>query len=137
VFDEARSRLPAAMLDGCQEIVDTQKPSHGILVAADEYRSQRPKSKSRRGKNLVRWCGELPTAFQDLAPLVIVGHARQEIIKAIETAKADLVVAGARGRGAIGRLLLGNTSEHFACHTSGARFRTRCAVVPRICSPHQ
>lgn len=39
VFDDARSRLPAAMKDRVQEIVGTQKPAHGILVAADEYRA--------------------------------------------------------------------------------------------------
>jgi nucleotide-binding universal stress UspA family protein len=72
--------------------------------------------RQRVHEHLVRWCGELPDAFQDLAPLVMVGDARQEIMKAIESEKADLVVAGARGRGAIGRLLLGSTSEHLLMH---------------------
>jgi nucleotide-binding universal stress UspA family protein len=67
-------------------------------------------------ENLVRWCGELPAMFQTQPPLVIVGHARQEILKAIDAEQADLVVVGARGLGATGRLLLGSTSEHLLMH---------------------
>lgn len=230
VFDDARSRLPAAMLDRVQEIVGTQKPAHGILVAADEYRADlivvgargsgllqeptvgsvvralahhatipvlvvrppaaadpaRPlrvllasdgsqssrhasqivnhlswpavtvgrvltvvepfmaeqiprwledrlfqeevdaiglghfeptaEEQHRVHENLLGWCGELPAVFQEHSPLVIVGHARQEIVKAIETEKADLVVVGARGMNVMGRLLLGSTSEHLLMH---------------------
>jgi nucleotide-binding universal stress UspA family protein len=230
VFDETKGHLPAAMLDRCQEIVGTQKPSHGILVAADEYRADlivlgargsgrlkeptvgsvaravahhatipvlivrqpaaaqpavsprvllagdgspasrhagevlgkfswpaetvgrvltviepplrgqlaqwledwlylqeaeslhlghfepTPEEQDRTRENLVRWCGELPVMFQRQPPLLIVGHARQEILKAIDAEQIDLVVVGARGMGATGRLLLGSTSEHLLMH---------------------
>jgi nucleotide-binding universal stress UspA family protein len=66
--------------------------------------------------NLTRWCGELPAAFQEQPPLVTVGNVRQEIIKAITSQRADLVVVGAYGKGAVGRLLLGSTSEHLLMH---------------------
>lgn len=230
VFDEARRNLPAHMQDGVLEIVGTQKPAHGILVAADEYRADmivvgargsgslkeptvgsvaralahhatipllvvrssasadvaRPlrvlmasdgSPSSRHASQIVgklcwpaesigrvltvveplmegqiprwlqdrlfqeeveaiglghfeptsdeqhevmehltRWCGELPANFQGHLPLVIVGQARPEIVKAIETEEADLVVVGARGINAVGRLLLGSTSEHLLMH---------------------
>jgi nucleotide-binding universal stress UspA family protein len=229
VFDDVRNRLPAAISERAREIVGTQKPSHGILVAADEYRadlvvvgargsgllreptvgsvaraiahhatvpslivrqpvfdSARPlrvllasdgspasrhaaevvgkfswpadtvgrvltvveppltgqiarwledwlylqeveslqlghfeptaEEQAQTREHLVRWCGELPALFQKQPPLAIVGHARQEILKAIDAEQANLVVVGARGLGTTGRLLLGSTSEHLLMH---------------------
>jgi nucleotide-binding universal stress UspA family protein len=55
--------------------------------------------------------------FQSQPPLVIVGHAREQILKTIEAERADLVVVGARGLGAVGRALLGSTSEHLLLHS--------------------
>lgn len=230
VFDEARKQLPAALQGRVREIVGSQKPAHGILVAADEYRAdliaigargagplkeptvgsvaravahyatipvlvvrqhpvdesaQRlkvllcsdgsaasreaasvlarftwpsascgrvltvvesawtgqlaqwledwlflqaaedlhlghfeptPEEEQQAHDALLKLCGELPAVFQDQPPLVVAGHAREEILKAIESERANLVVVGARGMGATGRLLLGSTSEHLLMH---------------------
>jgi nucleotide-binding universal stress UspA family protein len=54
----------------------------------------------------------LPAIFKGQRPLIAVGHAGQEILKAIDKEHIDLVVLGARRLGTIGRFLLGSTSQH-------------------------
>ena len=44
--------------------------------------------------------------------LVWTGDPGESIVSAAESERADLVVVGTHGRGAIGRLLLGSVSEH-------------------------
>jgi nucleotide-binding universal stress UspA family protein len=58
----------------------------------------------------------LPAIFHGLDPLVVVGHAADQILKAIESHQINLVVVGARRQGAIRRLLLGSTSEMVLTH---------------------
>jgi nucleotide-binding universal stress UspA family protein len=41
-----------------------------------------------------------------------VGKAHQEILHAAREAKADLVVMGVRGRGAVDLMLFGSTTHH-------------------------
>jgi nucleotide-binding universal stress UspA family protein len=67
-------------------------------------------------EGLADLCGELPAIFQGHEPIVAVGHASQEILKAIRAEKIDLVVVGARGLGLVGRFVLGSTSEHLLAH---------------------
>ena len=38
VFDQARQQLPDDLAGNVQTIVGTQKPGHGLLLAADEYK---------------------------------------------------------------------------------------------------
>ena len=40
-----------------------------------------------------------------------VGHAAEEILRAANECKADLIVMGSRGRGSIGLLLLGSVAQ--------------------------
>lgn len=47
---------------------------------------------------------------------VIVGHAGDEIVNIANEVGADLIVVGARGLGAIGRLLLGSVSDYVVLH---------------------
>lgn len=63
-----------------------------------------------------RWYGDLPAIFQGREPLVVAGHAGDEILKAIEAQAIDLVVVGARRQGAIRRMMLGSTSEFVLNH---------------------
>jgi nucleotide-binding universal stress UspA family protein len=228
VFDAAQEQLPNAMRTKTQTIIGTQKPAHGLMVAADEYRADmvvlgargastarvsgigsvtrhvvhssrlpvlvaRPRTEetallhillacdgsecSRNAgsllhkfkwpndsvgrvmtvveslvaghipewleselrdneaesvglgfferseqeeqharEDLLRYFGELPAPFQGHDPIVSQGHAAQEILNTIEAEKTDLVVVGARGRGAFGRLFIGSTSEHVLTH---------------------
>ncbi|CAI7793920.1 unnamed protein product [Closterium sp. NIES-53] len=46
----------------------------------------------------------------------MIGDARLSISEAAEQAKADAVVVGSRGHGALKRLVLGSVSEYCAHH---------------------
>jgi len=45
------------------------------------------------------------------------GHPAEEIVKAAKSLRADLVVAGAKGLGAVGRFLLGSVSSRLVRHS--------------------
>lgn len=62
------------------------------------------------------WYGTLPAIFEGRDPLIIPGHAADQILKAIDTNHSDLVVLGARRQGVIRRLLLGSVSEQVLTH---------------------
>ena len=49
-----------------------------------------------------------------------LGHAADEIIKVADRNKVDLIVAGAKGLGAIGRFFLGSVSTKLLHHSSSS-----------------
>jgi nucleotide-binding universal stress UspA family protein len=64
------------------------------------------------------WYGKLPAIFQAHDPLVVTGHVGDQILRAIDANRIDLVVVGARRQGPVRRLLLGSTSEYVLNHAS-------------------
>jgi nucleotide-binding universal stress UspA family protein len=50
-------------------------------------------------------------------PVFKIGHPADEIIKFAERRESDLIVTGARGRGAIARFLLGSVSTRLVQHS--------------------
>ena len=56
------------------------------------------------------FCQQLPDAFR-CDPLLVEGHAAEQILKRAETMNANLVIVGARAVGPVARWLLGSTSE--------------------------
>jgi nucleotide-binding universal stress UspA family protein len=64
---------------------------------------------------LAAYCQKLPAPFRR-DPLVVEGDPADEILKAIDREHADLIVMGARGLGALERLLLGSTSQKILNH---------------------
>jgi nucleotide-binding universal stress UspA family protein len=81
----------------------------GRFVRADE-------EAARRREELKSWQAHLPAIFAGHDPLVVSGHAGDQIVSAILANRTDLVVVGARRLGAVRRLLLGSTSEHVLTH---------------------
>jgi nucleotide-binding universal stress UspA family protein len=69
-----------------------------------------------RREDMARGQTALPAIFQRMEPLIVVGHAGDEIVREIAADRTDLVVVGARRQGAVRRLLLGSTSEHVLAH---------------------
>jgi nucleotide-binding universal stress UspA family protein len=59
----------------------------------------------------------LEQAGYAVEPVFKIGHPADEIIKFAERRQSDLVVTGARGRGAIARFLLGSVSTRLVQHS--------------------
>ena len=59
---------------------------------------------------------QLPAPFHGHEPIVAEGHTAEQILKAIAAESIDLVVLGARGLGAISRVLVGSTSAKVLSH---------------------
>ena len=76
----------------------------------------------RAREDVMRGYDQLPPMFRETEPLVTVGHACEEIVKAIGSEHIDLVIVGARGLGRVKRLLLGSTSEYLLAHA-------KCSVL--------
>lgn len=68
-------------------------------------------------EGVARWYGDLPGMFQGREPLIVPGHAGDQILKAIDAHRIDLVIVGARRHGTIRRFLLGSTSEFVLNHS--------------------
>ena len=69
------------------------------------------------GKGLVEECAaKLLRAGYQVEEASTIGNPADEVLKAAETHKADLIVTGAKGLGAIGRFLLGSVSTRVVQH---------------------
>lgn len=78
--------------------------------------SRNEEEEARIRQEAAHWYGALPAIFQGHDPLVVSGHAGEQILRSIEANRIDLVVVGARRQGPVSRLLLGSTSEHVLTH---------------------
>ncbi len=84
--------------------VDTEAMARAWV---EEHQQEKKQAHDR----LVAYCPELPEIFHNQEPLVAEGHPSEEILKAVEATRCDLVAVGARGLGFVSRLILGSTSE--------------------------
>jgi nucleotide-binding universal stress UspA family protein len=94
-----------------EQLTDEQLAALGMGYFA---RDEAEEARIREGA--ARWYGDLPSIFQGRDPLILPGHAGDQILKAIDAQGIDLVVVGARRQGAIRRWLLGSTSEFVLNH---------------------
>lgn len=73
------------------------------------------------GKGLVQeYMTKLSRAGYVVEPALRVGNPANEILKIAESAKADLIMTGAQGLGAVGRWLLGSVSTRIVQHASSS-----------------
>jgi nucleotide-binding universal stress UspA family protein len=71
------------------------------------------------GKGLVQeYMTKLTRAGYAVEPALRVGNPANEILKIAESTKADLIMTGAQGLGAVGRWLLGSVSTRIVQHAS-------------------
>lgn len=79
---------------------------------AQSFIQQHEQEKAARQAELKTFCRQrLPPAFHDCEPLVVEGHAAEQILRAAAEREIDLIVCGRRRQGAVARFLLGSTSE--------------------------
>jgi nucleotide-binding universal stress UspA family protein len=69
------------------------------------------------GKGIVEECAvKLRRAGYQVDEVSTIGNPADEVLKAAESVKADLIVTGAKGLGAVGRFLLGSVSTRVVQH---------------------
>jgi nucleotide-binding universal stress UspA family protein len=96
-----------------EQLDDCQLAELGMGTFASD-----PQQEAQRRREAAKWYGKLPKIFADHAPLVVSGHAGEQILAAINVRHIDLAVVGARRRGPIRRLLLGSTSSYVVNYAS-------------------
>ena len=76
-------------------------------------RSARPRNDLRKesDERLAQWITPFRKTAITLRTETVVGTAFVEIVRAVLKQKADLLIAGTRGQGALHRLLVGSTAE--------------------------
>ena len=108
VEQEAQHTLPKWLTE---QLDKTQLAAVGVGP-----RAKSEKEAMRIHKETECWYGFLPPIFQGRDPLIVPGHAAEQILEAIDTNDIDLAVVGARRLGPIHRLFLGSTSTHIVNH---------------------
>ena len=107
--------IPHRSSSWCQKLIENEAEAaaSGLFQPPEDNRA-------RVRDHSTHWCKDLPQIFQVNPPTVVEGHPSKRILLAVEKEECDLLVAGARGLGAVRRLLLGSTSEfllrHAPCH---------------------
>jgi nucleotide-binding universal stress UspA family protein len=88
---------------------EVERMAHAWIAEHDAERAE-------RRQELVTYSHELPAPFHGQEPIVAEGPPAEQIVKAIEESKTNLVVLGARGLGVWKRLLMGSTSHKVLLH---------------------
>ena len=96
----------------------------------DYLAEQRAQAKKRLHEQLARIAG--PTHQTGVEIHVVEGSADEEILKAVDKLKIDMVIMGTAARTGLARMMLGNTAERLISHF-------RCSLIavkpPGFCSP--
>jgi len=94
-----------------------------ITAMLDRCRDEATKLLQSISQRCGSWAGE--TSFE-----LLDGHHADSLLSAVERLRPDVVVCGARGLGAVRRMLLGSVSERLAKHAP-------CSVLVVHHSPHR
>jgi nucleotide-binding universal stress UspA family protein len=103
-------------------LVERMRPDKVQVEVMHVMPFQRYPDLREAGKRLVdRYVERLTKAGYRVSETVKLGHPADEIIKAADRQKADLIVLGAKGLGALARFFLGSVSsrvvQHGGCST--------------------
>jgi nucleotide-binding universal stress UspA family protein len=79
-----------------------------------------PEAKTAGNTVLRRCAAKLSKAGYRVEEVLQLGEAAAELMHVAEHQKADLIVTGAKGRGAVARFLLGSVSTKLAQHSGGS-----------------
>ena len=82
-----------------------------VEAMASAWREEHDRERREQQAALVRFAETLPSLFQRQEPLVLEGHAGEQLVEAARQQRADLIIVGARPTGSMTRLLLGGTSN--------------------------
>jgi nucleotide-binding universal stress UspA family protein len=92
-----------------------RSPETEAMAAAWQHEFEADKQKMR--ERIKSFCHRLPAVFQ-CEPLLVEGHAAEQIMKQGEAMRADLLVLGTRATGPLARWLIGSTSEKVLSHSN-------------------
>ncbi len=85
-----------------------EEPRASTHFNVPEYRRYMVADAQQRLRGLV---AEESRAWVEIGDLVVSGRAHREILRAAETTPTDLIVMGAQGRGGVGLVLFGSTTQ--------------------------
>ena len=96
---------PSPLVPSLEGHTFAQDPAYAVIDASDEH------ERLRLGQVTEAVAEQLQTAGLKVSTTVIDGDPKQEILAEAERWKADTVFVGARGLGAVDRLLLGSVTN--------------------------
>lgn len=82
-------------------------------------------------KLVAEWCSPLRATKTTHRSLIVVGEPAAVIMDTADHEKADLIVAGRRGRGGFAELILGSVGHHLTHHS-----RIPVAIIPGESNQH-
>jgi len=109
--------------------LEEQARSADAEAMAQAWVREHEAEKEQTQELLNQFCQSLPGVFQSAKTIVAEGHPAEQILRLIAAERINLVVLGARGLGAIERLLIGSTSERVLSHAP-------CSVLVVRAHPH-
>jgi len=81
-----------------------------VQAMAEAWQKEYDRQLAQVVEDVKQYQTKLPTEFRATEPIVSQGNAAEQILATIARQKIDLAIVGSRGRGAVGRLLIGSTS---------------------------
>lgn len=105
---ELAGRLGASLL-----VVSVIDPG-SLLLPGGRFRARVDQVRERREQLAQALVERGRAAGVDVSFLIWTGDPGDMIVEAASAERADMILVGSRGRGTVGRLLLGSVSEHVA-----------------------
>ena len=92
-------------------VVDVSEEAAGFYVPHMSFDSLDEEMTAGAGNMLKKFCSRVFKGFRSYETRVVTGEPYKEILKAVKSEKADLVVMGSLGRGRLEKFIFGSTAE--------------------------